>query len=348
MAYSPIMPNMKLSAADMGVPDYADALRKGFQTSADVYKPSSAAAGLLDAMLKNKHSQIINQYLPRSEEARIGSQEASGAATRSNTGMDYLRKQLLQQNVAKGQDDRTLRERISNAFENQGGAASVNQDATFEQQGDIKYPGNLNLYQIDKLYAQDPIARKALESQGYKQTQVTKFDPKTGTTSVITTSPSGKVTVHSSGVPGKKTGGTPLTTKTISTLQLQKQAIPQLKKVIDDLIAAPSPFEPEGPFGLGKIYYANDRAEHQALVDLGRDIFVKAKGINATDTTLGTAKNVLDRRTGESDKAYHKRLLTFKATLDNDEQDVDKALGINKKQSESQSSNKKSDPLGIR
>jgi hypothetical protein len=76
MVYSPIMPNMKLTAADMGVPDYANALRKGFQTAADVYKPSTAATALLDAMLKNKHSQIINDYLPRSEEARIGHMEA--------------------------------------------------------------------------------------------------------------------------------------------------------------------------------------------------------------------------------------------------------------------------------
>jgi len=79
MAYTPIMPNMKLTAADMGAPDYADALRKGFQTSADVYKPSTAAAGLLDAMLKNKQQQILNQYLPRIAEARAGSMEANQA-----------------------------------------------------------------------------------------------------------------------------------------------------------------------------------------------------------------------------------------------------------------------------
>ena len=57
MAYSPIMPNMKLSAADMGVPDYADALRKGFQTSADVYKPRRASEDLLAQMLANKMNQ---------------------------------------------------------------------------------------------------------------------------------------------------------------------------------------------------------------------------------------------------------------------------------------------------
>lgn len=43
----------KLSAADMGVPDYADALQKGFETS---YKPRNMAAALLDQQLKNKYS----------------------------------------------------------------------------------------------------------------------------------------------------------------------------------------------------------------------------------------------------------------------------------------------------
>ena len=94
MVYSPIMPNMKLTAADMGVPDYANALRKGFQIAADVYKPSTAAAGLLDAMLRNKHNQIINEYLPRSEEARIGSTEA-------NMGLVPYRQKLLEAQINK-------------------------------------------------------------------------------------------------------------------------------------------------------------------------------------------------------------------------------------------------------
>jgi hypothetical protein len=64
MAYTPIMPNMKLTAADMGAPDYADALRKGFQASADVYKPSTAASTLLAKMLENK----INQ--PKAQDAQ--------------------------------------------------------------------------------------------------------------------------------------------------------------------------------------------------------------------------------------------------------------------------------------
>jgi hypothetical protein len=330
------LPNgaFRLNAQEAGgQPDYMAALQsglKGSQMAAEtVMKPQSLSEALLQAQLKNAHDRTINKYLPRSEEARIGSQEASGAATRSNTSMDDLRRQLLQQGVSKGEADRVLRQQMIDAFKTSGTSdlPSKDVDSTAQPTGEssIVDQGNPNLYKIDQMFS-NPLMRKMLEGQGYKQTQTTHLDPKTGSVSVITTSPSGKVTVHTTkGSVANK--GTPLTTKTISTLQLQKQAIPQLKKVIDDLIAAPSPFEPEGPFGVGKIYRANDRAKHQALVDLGRDIFVKAKGINATDTTLGTAKNVLDRRTGESDKSYHKRLLTFKDTLDNDEKDVDSALG---------------------
>lgn len=53
----------KLSAADMGVPDYSQALRKGFQTAADVYKPKTMAEALLAQQLANKFQA------PRSERA---------------------------------------------------------------------------------------------------------------------------------------------------------------------------------------------------------------------------------------------------------------------------------------
>lgn len=54
MAYTPVMPNMKLSAQDMGVPDYMTALQQGLQGAADVYKPRKASEDLLAQMLSNK------------------------------------------------------------------------------------------------------------------------------------------------------------------------------------------------------------------------------------------------------------------------------------------------------
>lgn len=65
-----------LNADSMGQPDYFKAMQNAFQGMTDVYKPKKAAEALLEAQLKNKHESIINQYLPRSEEARIGNTEA--------------------------------------------------------------------------------------------------------------------------------------------------------------------------------------------------------------------------------------------------------------------------------
>lgn len=71
---------MKLNAQDMGAPDYQQALQnvfKNVQGAYDTaYKPKNMAEALLAAQLKNKHDSIINQYLPRSEEARIANTEA--------------------------------------------------------------------------------------------------------------------------------------------------------------------------------------------------------------------------------------------------------------------------------
>lgn len=63
MVYSPVMGGFKLSAQDMGAPDYAQALQKGFQTAADVYKPRQASEKLLAQMLANKFQA------PRSDRA---------------------------------------------------------------------------------------------------------------------------------------------------------------------------------------------------------------------------------------------------------------------------------------
>lgn len=70
MAYSPIMPNMKLTAADMGVPDYAKALQQGFKTAADVYKPRSASEQLLSQMLQNKMNAPNAEHAEENE--RLG------------------------------------------------------------------------------------------------------------------------------------------------------------------------------------------------------------------------------------------------------------------------------------
>lgn len=355
MAYSPIMPNMKLSAADMGVPDYAQALQKGFQTSADVYKPSSAAAGLLDAMLKNKQQQILNQYLPQSEEARIGHSEALGDATRSNTGMNYLRKQLLQQNVTSGEAQQEMNRKMMEALsrpvssqdqydnsqygfsaEGPGVAASASARDTFPGrfpaankssiEQSIVNEGDPSLYKVDELYNSNPLARKILEGQGYKQTQVTRFDPKTGSTAVITTSPSGKVTVHYKS--GANQGAIGLTNAMKTQMQNIVSGVPKVDKKIDALIEAKSPINILG-------YKSNQKARHNSLVKETAETYAKAKGWPNTNESIKAAMDILDRHTFESDSAYRDRLKDLKLSLKTDLQDARRTLNPDKQDQQS-------------
>lgn len=65
MVYSPTMGNFRLSPEEAGGgPDYMKALQAGLQGAADVYKPRTAAEGLLAKMLENK----INQ--PKADDAQ--------------------------------------------------------------------------------------------------------------------------------------------------------------------------------------------------------------------------------------------------------------------------------------
>lgn len=64
------IPGVPFRFTGTSFPDVAEAINK----------PQTLAAKLLEAQLKNKHDKIINEYLPRSEEARIGYQEAETGA----------------------------------------------------------------------------------------------------------------------------------------------------------------------------------------------------------------------------------------------------------------------------
>ncbi len=68
-----------------GQPDYQQALQNVFknvqETYDTAYKPKNMAEALLQAQLKNKHDSIINEFLPRSEEARISNTEANTGLT---------------------------------------------------------------------------------------------------------------------------------------------------------------------------------------------------------------------------------------------------------------------------
>ena len=353
MVYSPVMNAFRLSGPEAGgQPDYHQALMRGFQgaqqAAETVAKPQNLAAKLLDMQLKNKHDSIINQYLDRSENARIG-------ATESNTGMDSLRRQLFQQQISKGQYDQDLQKQlmdalnappqdipqaVDNAAEGPGVAASASARDTFPGRFGGSKPfaaesvnesivneGNPNLYKIDEMYNSHPLIKKMLEGQGYKQTQVTKYDPKTGSTSVVTTSPSGKVSVRVNKGAGQ--AAIPLTNAMKTQMQNVIAGVPKVDKKIDALIAAPSPTTILG-------YKSDEKAAHNSLVKETAETYAKAKGWPNTNESIKAAMDILDRHTFESDSAYRKRLQDLKKSLRMDLQSASQTLNPNAEQQQEQ------------
>jgi hypothetical protein len=91
----------KLTPQDMGGFDWGNSLRQGLNLNKQFQEartmPQKLAEELLQAKLKNKHDETINKYLDRSEEARIG-------ATESNTGLDPVRRQLMEAQARKANE----------------------------------------------------------------------------------------------------------------------------------------------------------------------------------------------------------------------------------------------------
>lgn len=320
-------------------PDYGAAIDTGIQRG---LKPKQYAEQLVSAMLANKVKGVEAKYAPQRQEAELNHLLAQTQGLGDEHGLRGLRQQLLQQQINSGNFEANLNNSLFGEMSNTKNTNNANDYVTHSfENGEsstnskqVVNEGNPSLYKIDELYEKSPQYRKALEKRGFKQTQVTKYDPKTGVTSVITTSPSGKVTLSSAGV--KSSNGTnPLTTPTRTKLQIQKQAIPQLKNLIKELKESVAPFEPQLPWGLGTLYYPGQRAKYHGLVNTAKDLFVKAKGLNVTDKSLETGEKVLSRGTNETNADYHKRLDALDAALDEDENDINQSLsqGISTKKS---------------
>lgn len=74
MVYSPVMGGFKLSAQDMGAPDYAQALQKGFETA---YKPRQLSEDLLAKHLSNKYAAF--KATPSYQDAMLSFLRGQGA-----------------------------------------------------------------------------------------------------------------------------------------------------------------------------------------------------------------------------------------------------------------------------
>jgi len=217
----------------------------------------------------------------------------------------------------------------------QGGApAGLPEQLALQQQPEQPHEvvikkGSPQLVGVDKLYENgDPNVRKFLEGKGFKKTQQIKFDNKTGKTSVITTYPSGTVTVQSTSATGGEEG-IPLTNKMISKHQnivsSIDNAMPIIKE-IQDLYDKGSKFQWEAyprssgittGLGLGSVPgFQSASNKYEALVSSVLDSLAGAYGLPATNEGIETVKKQLLIGHGETDAAYRRRLTNLVKDLE--------------------------------
>ncbi len=130
MAYTPIMPNMKLTAQDMGAPDYMKALQSGLQGAADVYKPRKASEDLLAQQLANKYAAF--KATPDYQSAMLDFLRGQGAhmwgQTQNLPAERALKQAQTQQLNQKGGLDA---QKMSLLKDWMGGIGTPNKDAAY-------------------------------------------------------------------------------------------------------------------------------------------------------------------------------------------------------------------------
>ena len=193
----------------------------------------------------------------------------------------------------------------------------------------VLVPGNPNLSRINDIYNKYPQYRKELEAMGYKKSQSIKFDSKSGMNIITTTLPNGEVKVRTEAITGQN-GTVPLTNALKSQLQNIKVNVPKVKRLVDDLIASPSPTE-------FPLYRKGARTKHHALVKEAAETYAKAKGWPNTNESIKAASEILGRGSLETDSDYRLRLEELKKELDRNAVEADETLNPNSKKSESNS-----------
>lgn len=189
--------------------------------------------------------------------------------------------------------------------------------------------GSPHLAGVDRLYDENPLSRAFLEAKGFKKKQEVKFDNKTGKTSILTTYPSGRMTLQSAGGSIATGEGIPLTSKMISKHQnivsSIDNALPVIQEILDlnkqekgtngkekDKYWEPYPrtgSEHWYQFGLGSVPgYKSAATKYEALVNSALDSLVGAYGLPSTNEGIETVRKQLQIGHGETDAAYTRRI----------------------------------------
>lgn len=170
--------------------------------------------------------------------------------------------------------------------------------------------GSPHLAGVDQLWETNPRARPFLEKQGYKKTQEIKFDNKSGKTTILTTLPSGTVTMKVIGGAALSGGdGIPLTNKMVSAHQEKiaaiDTAVPVIKEIIDQKGFQAYPRS----FGMGLVPgWMGQSATYNALVKSALDTLIKAYGLPSTNEGISTVQDQLLIGHGETGGHYRGRL----------------------------------------
>lgn len=169
--------------------------------------------------------------------------------------------------------------------------------------------GAPHLAGIDQLWDARPEMHKYLEARGYKKTQETKMD-KNGKVTIKTVYPSGTITLKTIG--GKQAlddESIPLTTKSLNDAVKQVRATDAIIPYIDELIRMGSNDEMPMTYFLP----TDAQAQYHRVANEALDKYIVATGLNATDKSLDTVKDILFRSFGESTDNWIKGLQKARA-----------------------------------
>lgn len=161
--------------------------------------------------------------------------------------------------------------------------------------------GSPDLYHIDRIYEEHPEFRDKLEKKGFTKKQVVKFDPKTGTSSIITTYPSKKVEMKV--IKGSGSDKQPLTnsevTKNQDIIRGIDNSLPSLGKLLE--LKHPSR-------GIGFLGNPSDKAAYHALTAGVIDSLVSSLGLPKVQESINLVKHMVEKGTFENDESYNKRI----------------------------------------
>lgn len=278
------------------------------QQAPQEFQTSQAGAQLMNAL---RQSQL--KYADPEAQARLGllaSQQQSAAANAqrilAQLEQEKAFRDMFSQATGGGQAAGLApgQQGISGEAQFPGAQASAAQQAAKAQAPSnavVASAGNPSMYNVDQLYDQNPLSRAFLEKQGFKKTQSIQRDPATGATNVITTFPSGKVTIQES--PKVESEFSAPTRSTISDNQAILRGIDNTIPVIDKLkkMEAPSAV-------FGSYTSPTKMAEYNAMTGAVTDTLVSAMGLPKTNESISLVKQMITRQKGESQEGYKQRL----------------------------------------